>query len=345
MICSYIFSKLIKQNELTKVSGINAINATNTINMCAVHIDYLNRPECLEEEEFLTQWCSHLGIPLYIRRITEIQRKQAMDNNLRETYERYTRNVRYATYKYVWEHYLHNSSDAGVPLVILGHNKDDCIENIFTNITHQAKHDNLSGMSVYSEQDSIAFLRPLLNITKKEIYVFSRHYNIPHLHNSTPSWSMRGQIRDVIRPALENWDKSSITGLIELSNNMAELYQLMDIQIEELLRKCKCNENCTDNSTENCYGAWETRLELVQTSLLFWKGFLNKLTNIVPSMKSLKAFIEQLIQYKNKAYHINNILSVKLCDKLFIYIRPIKEVGTELDVEPGSVLYKVSIKF
>jgi tRNA(Ile)-lysidine synthase TilS/MesJ len=246
-----------------------------------------------------------------------------MDNNLRDTYENYTRNIRYETYKEVWKEALgiHNLQlQLQLPYVILGHNKDDCIENIFTNITHQTKYDNLSGMSTISEVDDIIFLRPLLNITKTEIYNFSRYYNIPHLHNSTPSWSMRGQIRDSIRPALEKWDSKSIQAFIDLSTNVSDLYELMNIQIEELVNKCICNK-ITENGVS--YSSWETRKSLIQTSVLFWKGFLSKLTNIIPSIKSLKVFITQLIQYKKKPHNINTILSVKLHTELFIKILPI----------------------
>lgn len=277
MICSYIFTKL---NEVLNFK----------LQLCAVHINYCNRIECEQEEKLLIDWCSYLHIPLYIRKITEIQRKPAMDHNLREVYETYTRNIRYATYKEVWNSFLLQD---GLPNVILGHNHDDCIENILTNITHQCKYDNLMGMSTECIQDDITFIRPLLQITKKDIYAFSREFNIPHLQNSTPSWSMRGQIRDSVRPTLENWNKSSIYGLIELSHNVSDLYSIMTSYIDNIFEQCKIN-----TQTENTYGSWETKKYNIQTAILFWRAFLYKLTGYIPSVKSLKALEVQLERFK-----------------------------------------------
>jgi tRNA(Ile)-lysidine synthetase-like protein len=323
MICSYIFSKIKR-------------TCKQPINICAIHIDYWNRRECLQEEEFLSDWCRYLDIPLYIRRITEIQRKQAMDNDLREVYETYTRNVRYNTYKDIWTTILLQD---GPPCVILGHNQDDCIENILTNITHQCKYDNLTGMTRTGIQDNISFIRPLLNITKQEIYKFSKQLNIPHLQNSTPSWSMRGQIRDNIRPVLEQWNKNSINSLLELSHNVSELYSIMYSQVEYLVDLSQQNLKKYDINNETYYGLWESKLSLIQTSTLFWKAFLYKLTAQAPSIKSLKAFENQLNRFKlsnnssNNLYTNSTVLSVRINHIIHIYIQPLK----------GSELYKISI--
>ena len=80
MICSTILS--IKYNSI-------------------VHINYCNRTTSDREEEFVKAWCDYMRIPLYIRRIEEINRPLCMENNLRDIYEYYTRNVRYSTYKTV----------------------------------------------------------------------------------------------------------------------------------------------------------------------------------------------------------------------------------------------------
>ena len=311
MICSYIFT------TLNKIYNLN-------MQIIAVHIDYWNRKECLQEEQFLIDWCSYLDIPLYIRRITEINRKDSMDNNLRQVYETYTRNVRYSTYKTVWS--MNNmtnekdNKDLELPIVILGHNNDDCIENILTNITHKCKYDNLTGMDLTGIQDDIIFIRPLLNVTKKEIYAFSREFNIPHLQNSTPSWSMRGQIRDSVRPALEKWNNESIHGLVELSHNVSDLYKMMDIIIDDLLEKCKSNSTKEDE----IYGSWNSKKSHIQTSVLFWKTFLYKLTTFTPSIKSLKAFETQLIRFKsidiNSKKSNSNELSVKVSNEIHIYM-------------------------
>ena len=62
-----------------------------------------------------------------------------MCNDLRDIYEAYTKKIRFNCYKKFDKH----------PIVILGHNKDDCFENILTNIAYNSKYDNLKGIEEY----------------------------------------------------------------------------------------------------------------------------------------------------------------------------------------------------
>ena len=199
--------------------------------MQAVHINYNNRAECALEEDLIKYWCNLLGIPLYIRRLTEINRPKCMEYNMREVYESYTRDMRFYAYT--------NTAIGGQSYIMLGHNKDDTIENILTNTASQSHYENLCGMTGYSTQDHygqpITFLRPLLATMKQDIYTFAEEANIPHLVDSTPKWSQRGKIRDIVRPALESWNPLIIPGMLELSAKMAEMAKLIDTLIPETI--------------------------------------------------------------------------------------------------------------
>jgi tRNA(Ile)-lysidine synthetase-like protein len=193
--------------------------------MQAVHINYNNRAECTLEEDLIKYWCNLLGIPLYIRRLTEINRPKCMEYNMREVYESYTRDMRFYAYT--------NTAIGGQSYIMLGHNKDDCIENILTNTASQSHYENLCGMTDYSTQyhygQPLTVLRPLLATMKQDIYTFAEEANIPFLVDSTPKWSQRGKIRDIVRPALESWNPLIIPGMLELSAKMTEMTKLLDI--------------------------------------------------------------------------------------------------------------------
>ena len=286
MVCSYITT--LKLRERMK-----------HIKLCAVHINYSNRPEGGQEENFIHDWCRFIDIPLYIRRIDEIHRKESMHEDLRETYETYTRNVRYSTYKHVWNKYFCIEDDDEIPRVILGHNKDDCFENILTNITHCSKYDNLEGMSAEGVQDRICFIRPFLTIPKADIYTFSREYNIPHLATSTPSWSMRGQIRDSIKPALIEWNPGIIQGFHELSHRMGELNQIVNIYLDMHLEKLRKQNGCIEfaNATE------------ILESQIYWKTLIYKYSGCLPSVKSIDALVSHIRRFKSNR---TDSISVKI---------------------------------
>jgi tRNA(Ile)-lysidine synthetase-like protein len=144
-------------------------------NITALHINYNNRKTSDEEERFVRWWCGKIGIKCYVRKISEIKRDACMKYGLRDVYETYTRNVRYSCYK-----------QFGDSVIILGHNKDDILENLFTNIANKTKYDNFSSKKniYFFKQDNINFYRPLLDKTKREIAIYAHENNIPYLPTS-----------------------------------------------------------------------------------------------------------------------------------------------------------------
>lgn len=233
----------------------------------AIHINYQNRSTSNLEEEFVKRWCRDIKIPLYVRRIKEIQRKPCMENGLREIYESYTRLVRYGCYKTI----------GGT--VILGHNKDDCLENIFTNIANSNNYQNLKGMDTFSTQDNIIFYRPLLNISKEDIRKFAYQNYIPYLPTSTPIWSMRGQIRNDIVPVLDKWNPHYVINTYKLSDTLQSFHKFLDSYINKLVK--------TYNETNMLI------LDDLPEDVLFWRELIKKITNHIISNKSLTAFLER----------------------------------------------------
>lgn len=274
-ICSYI------------LTSIKQTNPHIHLNLAAVFINYNNRT--LEEYHFVKDWCNSLSLPLYTRHITEIKRKPCMERGLRTTYEEYTRQVRYNTYKAAWKHLLAHPtltstnptlSSVSNPQVILGHNQSDAFENILTNLAHKSHYDNLTGMLPVQTLDNITFHRPLLPIPKEEIYQYAHQYGIPYLADSTPAWSQRGQIRDKVKPALQAWNPTFIPSAFHLATHLQEHTQVL----EELL------------DTLSFPTLTLPHKPLYQTSL-FWEAYFKK-HNIHCSYKSLKNLLDALKRQK-----------------------------------------------
>lgn len=292
------FEKIINETKPIKIiislsGGVDSmvsslvlkrLSAKYGFELIAVHINYANRESCAEEEYYLKSWCSFLKINLYIRPINEINREKCKKYGMREIYESYTRDVRFKTYKLVW------NDDKSPPYVILGHNRDDIFENIMTNIAQKTKYDMLNGMCSDQIIDNIRFIRPMLNILKRDIYNFAENNNVPYLPTSTPAWSMRGKIRDVVKPAIKDWHPESFEGFMNLSRVMTDMYKLLEIQI-----------NCAVKNTEKVgeeYIYSYTR-ELLPTQYIFWHGYIDKLLGIKISIKSAKNLEWKLQNWKD----------------------------------------------
>jgi tRNA(Ile)-lysidine synthetase-like protein len=306
-----LIDKYIKKIGIISLSGgvdsmvclVYCMVTYPNINWICVHINYKNRRESDDEATFIAYFCYKHNIKLYVREINEINRNKCMNINIsmREIYEDYTRKIRFNTYKAV--------CDAPV---ILGHNKDDAFENILTNITYNCKYKNLKGMEEHSVCDNIIFLRPLLNVPKNDIYEFAHKHNIPYVKNSTPEWSQRGKIRNNIVPVLDNWDKRVVPGLFNLSENIQDMYSIMESNVNIIINKFRLN-SCNNNSYEINLSENEFINYLHK---LIWKEIIYKLFNCYPSNKSLIALIERLNlwlkQKKNTTIVINKHIIMKI---------------------------------
>jgi tRNA(Ile)-lysidine synthetase-like protein len=304
-----LIEKYIKKIGIISLSGgvdsmvclVYCMTMYPDINWVCVHINYKNRGVADDEAEFIANFCYKHNIKLYVREITEINRNKCMlnDISMREIYEDYTRKIRFNTYKAVCDD----------PIVILGHNKDDTFENILTNITYKCKYNNLKGMEEYSVCDDITFLRPLINVPKNDIYQFAQKHNIPYVKNSTPDWSQRGKIRNNIIPVLNNWDKRVVPGLFNLSENIQDMYLIMESNVNIIVNKFRLNNNSYE-------------LELSQNEFinylhkLIWKEIIYKLFNCYPSNKSLIALIERLNLWLKQKKHTKIVINKNIIMKI-----------------------------
>ena len=275
------------------------------INWVCVHINYKNREVADDEAIFIANFCYKHNIKLYVREINEINRNKCMlsdiNINMREIYEDYTRKIRFNTYKAV----------CNFPVVLLGHNKDDALENILTNITYNCKYKNLKGMEEHSVCDNITFLRPLLNVPKNDIYEFAHKHNIPYVKNSTPEWSQRGKIRNNIVPVLDNWDKRVLPGLFNLSENIQDMYLIMESNVNIIVNKFKL---CCNN---NSYELDLSHNEFINyLHKLIWKEIIYKLFNCYPSNKSLITLIERLNLWLKQKKHTTIVINKNIIMKI-----------------------------
>jgi len=196
---------------LTKV-----LSESSSRTITAVHINYNNRVKCKKEVNFLYHFCNILGIPLLTRKICELTRLQCRSSGLRSFYETATKNIRFDMYKQV-ENKLCNDK---ATFVLLGHNNDDCFENILMNITAKKNYNNLSGLEKHSVVSDIQLWRPLLNVPKSEIINLANLQNIPYLEDSTPEWSLRYKIRNIILPNLQLINPCIINSYFDLNNHL-----------------------------------------------------------------------------------------------------------------------------
>ncbi len=265
-------------------------NSNKIKNIIAIHINYNNRTHSGDELDFVNYYCNKLGIKLYLRTIKEISRNNCLHNGLRDLYEDITKNIRYDMYR------LNIKNDR--TYILLGHNKDDCFENVITNISNKSNYNNLCGMEVLKEIEGMMFWRPLLSIEKRHILDCANINKIPYLYDSTPTWSVRGKIRDTVRPSLlllKNnegiEDNSTIDSFFYLRDYIANTQDIFnELIIKNLISKIKYMD--AENSRK--YITEYSKTEMLSLKyIVIAKIFFSKL-NIRYSHKAIKDFCEYI---------------------------------------------------
>ncbi len=213
MVCCYLLYlwNLVKDNKYT---------------IECMTINYENRMNQNNEIYMVNKYCNLLGFKHYVRKITEIKRSR---DNDRDIYESVTREIRFDMYKNI----------GGV--VVLGHNKDDTLENVFSNIKKKRSYRNLYGMNLRGEEKDVHILRPLLKTWKKDIIQYAKDNLIPFVYDSTPAWSERGKMRDILIPQIQNFDSEIIEGMFYMVDNFKEIYEIYEKMTPHIIYE---NDHC-----------------------------------------------------------------------------------------------------
>lgn len=268
-----------------------------SIEIKAISINYANRVEQTIEIDMVNYICSKLNVKHYVRTINEIKRVR---DSHREFYETVTREIRFASYKNVIKDNVNIQ-------VILGHNQDDTLENVFSNIKKGINYDNLFGMEHHSIEKDVCIARPLLCMPKSDIIKFAHDHNIPYTYDSTPSWSERGRLRDILIPSIKSFDPNMLPGIIQMATNFKEIYQVYEKSIPKI--------NRTSNTT--CSVILNNEIYILD----YWKKIL---TNValefkIPfiSNKSINHMITQLKINHRKNDQVSRII---LSKNLFVVV-------------------------
>lgn len=307
--------KLENKKVLVSLSGgidsmvlITILHSLN-YDIVAGHINYNNREETKEEQQFLEEWCQFNGIKLYIKNINEIKR----NTTKRHDYEIITKNMRLDFYKDI-------ISKENIDYVLLAHHKDDVIENIFANICRGRNYLDLAVIREHSTISDIKIGRPLIEYYKTSIYDFANKYHVPYFKDTTPKWSVRGKYRDIISPAIEDAFTLNVKeNLLNISNQADEWNTLVEKEIiKPFIENIKFNFH--DNSSI------EFNIQkYIDYPLAFWHvvfmNLFNQFGRKSPSKKGIQTFIST-IKYKgnnqNLIYNIGLSNSCKCSAKNFV---------------------------
>ncbi len=222
----------------------------------AVHIKHSNRHEAEKEAEMIKEFCFQLHIKYHQIDIDHIQRRSIN----RDYYENETRRIRFDFYNNIKNHFQ-------IKMFALGHHKGDIAENVITNLLKGRTILDLPVMNEFDEQEGIILWRPLLNLPKSDILKYAKKYGIIYTKNSTPEWSVRGKLRNIVLPQLNTMFNSIEENLYNAGEESRDLYDYINKTVVDDIFK---------NTVYGKLGFYFPIEKLKRANFTIWKLVLQK---------------------------------------------------------------------
>ena len=190
--------------------------------ICA-HINHNVRDKSDEEEKYLKTFCQKHNIIFESMKI-----KEYTENN----FENEAREKRYEFYEKLLNKYHSH-------YLILAHHGDDLIETVMMKIVRGSNLEGYAGIKMYSKQKNYTIIRPLLNLTKKDILIYNKENNIKYYTDNTNEdiTYTRNRYRKKILPLLKEEDKDVHLKFLKYSETLQEYYNYVENITKEKIKK------------------------------------------------------------------------------------------------------------
>ena len=182
------------------------------LTIIAAHLDHEWRVESAKDALWCQNYCNQKQIPFVSKKISEL----ALEKPSTGSQEAAARIYRRFFLQSIAQDYPH-------ALIALGHHRDDQIETFFIRL---ARGTTVAGLGCMKQQ-SENYIRPLLEISKKEILGFLKQQNIPFLIDSTNinQAFLRNHIRAKLTSQLDEIDSRFIKNIEKTITHLQQTYK------------------------------------------------------------------------------------------------------------------------
>ena len=196
----------------------------------AAHYNHHLRPTADRDENFVRDWCAKHGIP-FVSGGGDVKAYAACEGL---SVEEAARKLRYAFLR-------REASARGIARIYVAHHAGDNAETILWNLIRGAGLRGLSGMA--RERDGI--VRPLLDVTRKEIEDYAKAHGVPHVEDETnadPAAASRNLLRLEVMPLLKRLNPKAEEHMRETARQAAALHASMEADARRYARRVEARD-------------------------------------------------------------------------------------------------------
>lgn len=274
------------------------LNASQEINIRAIHIHHGLSPNADQWVTFCKQLCHELHIPLEVKYV-QVSGKNGIEASARE-----------ARYQAIRESLKPNE------VVVTAHHLNDQVETFFLALKRGAGLKGLSAMQAVSFSQNFTIFRPLLGVSKAGILAYAKTNQLKWVEDESNQSNLydRNFLRNHWLPEIEQQWAHFPQNVARACQHLASEQKLLN----ELLSECFIRY--VDPET-NSFSLHDFAAFSVEKQTALMRLWLEKSGLLMPSSAQLQQLIERVIfaeEDKNPSLKLGNQVIRRYQQKLFI---------------------------
>ncbi|MBQ8299973.1 MAG: tRNA lysidine(34) synthetase TilS [Clostridia bacterium] len=209
--------------------GPDSITLLNTLyelgyNICTAHVNHGIRENADNDENFVKDFCEKRKIPCFIKRV----RLKEIDSDM--TLEELGRKIRYDFFDEIMK-------QENCTKVATAHNANDNAETVLMNIIRGSGMSGLKGIEISRGY----IIRPLLEVTRKEIEEYCEKENLTPCHDESNDEAIytRNKVRLELIPYIEkNINSNVINNINRMSEIISDEEEYINKQVDISYKDC-----------------------------------------------------------------------------------------------------------
>ena len=195
----------------------------NKDNLIIAHVNHKKRKQSDIEEEYISNYSKDLGIKCFVKHLEKYNGSN---------FQSWARDERYNFFKEI-------AINEQVEVLLLAHHANDNLETIIQRLIRSSSIEGYAGIRKISYIDNLMIYRPLITISKEEIYIYAKENNIKYFEDSSNKEDdyTRNRIRHHIVPLLEKENPSIYKAISIYSNTLFEANDYLEKYETNFIKK------------------------------------------------------------------------------------------------------------
>ena len=276
------------------------------------HVNHRKRIQTKDEEKYIKSFCLSHNIKCYVYRL------ESVDD---ENFQNYAHRKRYGFFNKLMD-------ELTADYLLLAHHADDNIETIIMRIIRGSNLKGYAGIAPLVNANNFLIVRPLSDITKKEIITYADQNKIKYCQDRTNFQSIytRNRIRKKVVPYLFKEDANVQYKFRDFSETLVNAWKVVAMMVNDFIEK-----SVTINKDRFSFlGSVFTKLSgYLQYEVLFslLKEYELRRANIAEIIKLINSS-----KKNHKLFYKNLFTFVKEYDKISIYHRQIDKLKVDFEI-------------